>query len=117
MATQWLGGLFDQTASLIVANSLHVYAGSFGQLTYRDFHDRTHTVRALHMGVAVVTWIGVNPAVYIFSNAIPPVLGDLPWVVMLLIVNAFVVASLAWVFIPILTKLLRHWLEPEPAHE
>ena len=91
MATQWLGGLFDQTASLIVANSLHVYAGSFGQRAYRDFHDRTHTVRALHMGVAVVTWIGVNPAVYIFSNAIPPVLGDLPWVVMLLIVNAFVV--------------------------
>lgn len=65
--------------------------------------------------MAVTTWIGVNPAVYIFSRAVPGVLGELPWWAALLIVNSFVVASLPWVFMPLLTMVFRRWLQPDPA--
>lgn len=65
--------------------------------------------------MAVITWIGVNPAVYIFSRAVPGVLGELPWWAALLIVNSFVVASLPWVFMPLLTMVFRRWLQPDPA--
>jgi antibiotic biosynthesis monooxygenase (ABM) superfamily enzyme len=65
--------------------------------------------------MALLTWVGVNPAVYIFSNAVPAVFGELPMLVRLLLVNAFVVASLAWVFMPALTKLFSRWLRPASA--
>lgn len=62
--------------------------------------------------MALLTWIGVNPAVYIFSNAVPAAFGDLHPLAMLLVVNAFVVASLAWGFMPLLTRIFKGWLEP-----
>jgi antibiotic biosynthesis monooxygenase (ABM) superfamily enzyme len=62
--------------------------------------------------MAVLTWIGVNPAVYIFSNTVPAVFGDLPAPAMLLLTNLFVVASLAWVFMPVLTRVFKAWLAP-----
>lgn len=65
--------------------------------------------------MALLTWIGVNPAVYIFSLAVPAVFGDLPPIAMLLVVNAFVVASLAWGFMPLLARIFKAWLEPTPA--
>jgi antibiotic biosynthesis monooxygenase (ABM) superfamily enzyme len=43
------------------------------------------------------------------------VFGDLPPIAMLLVVNAFVVASLAWGFMPLLTRIFKAWLEPTPA--
>src|SRR4051812_14703892 len=60
--------------------------------------------------MAILTWIGVNPAVYVFSNAVPA-LTDLPMLLNLLVVNAFVVASLAWVLMPALTKISAAWLQ------
>ena len=62
--------------------------------------------------MALLTWIGVTPAVYIFSNAVPAVFGHMPMLVSLLVVNAFVVASLAWFFMPLLSKVFRSWLQP-----
>jgi len=64
--------------------------------------------------MAVLTWIGVNPAVYVFSNAIPA-LTEFPMLVNLLVVNSFVVASLAWVLMPLLTKLFQGWLHRSTA--
>lgn len=64
--------------------------------------------------MAVVTWLGVNPAVYIFAFLVPLVFGSLHSVATLLVVNLFVVASLTWFFMPILTRLFRHWLQPAP---
>lgn len=63
--------------------------------------------------MAVITWIGVNPAVYIFSNAVPAVVPELPLPATFLLVNAFVVASLTWGFMPILTRLFAPWLHPK----
>jgi antibiotic biosynthesis monooxygenase (ABM) superfamily enzyme len=65
--------------------------------------------------MAIITWIGVNPAVYIFSNAVTTVFGQLPMLVALLLINAFVVASLTWIFMPVLTRLFSRWLQPRDA--
>jgi antibiotic biosynthesis monooxygenase (ABM) superfamily enzyme len=65
--------------------------------------------------MALLTWVGVNPAVYIFSNAVPAGFGELPMLATLLLVNVFVVASLAWVFMPALTRLFSGWLHPASA--
>jgi antibiotic biosynthesis monooxygenase (ABM) superfamily enzyme len=64
--------------------------------------------------MAILTWVGVNPAVYVFSNGIPALV-DLPMLPGLLLVNAFVVGSLAWVLMPALTKIFAGWLRrPAP---
>jgi hypothetical protein len=62
--------------------------------------------------MALLIWIGVNPAVYIFAMAVPALFGRLPMFVELLIVNAFVVGSLTWLIMPLLTKLAGSWLRP-----
>jgi antibiotic biosynthesis monooxygenase (ABM) superfamily enzyme len=67
--------------------------------------------------MAVVTWLGVNPAVYLFASAVPLAFGSLHGVVELLVVNLFVVASLTWFFMPILTRLCHSWLRPAPHGE
>lgn len=65
--------------------------------------------------MAVVTWIGVNPAVYVSSRLVPGLFGELPPLATLLLVNACVVASLTWVLMPLLTRALGRWLRPRPA--
>lgn len=60
--------------------------------------------------MAIVTWMGVNLAVYVFSNAIPTVIPGMPMLLSLLLVNAFVVASLTWILMPMLTKIFDGWL-------
>jgi antibiotic biosynthesis monooxygenase (ABM) superfamily enzyme len=62
--------------------------------------------------MAIVTWIGVNPAVYIFSQAVPVAFGPLPTLAVFLLVNTFVVASLTWAFMPVLTTIFSRWLQP-----
>ena len=64
--------------------------------------------------MAVLTWIAVNPAVYIFAKGVPRIFGVLPPLVELLVVNLFVVATLTWAFMPALTRVARPWLAPEP---
>lgn len=60
--------------------------------------------------MAIVTFIGVNIAVYTFSTAVSVALGELPMIAGLLLVNALVVASLTWVVMPLLMKLFNRWL-------
>lgn len=60
--------------------------------------------------MAVVTFIAVNPAVFVFAHLVPQIAGSLPGLVELLVINAFVVASLTWVLMPALTRLLVRWL-------
>lgn len=59
--------------------------------------------------MAIVTWIGVTPAVYVFANGIPALVA-LPKLLNLFVVNAFVVASLTWVLMPFLTRVFAGWL-------
>ena len=61
--------------------------------------------------MAVLTWIAVNPAVYIFANGVPRIFGVLPPLVELLVVNLFVVATLTWAFMPLLGWAFAGWLQ------
>jgi antibiotic biosynthesis monooxygenase (ABM) superfamily enzyme len=60
--------------------------------------------------MALLTWIGVTPLVYAFGKLVPMVTGPLPAPVGLMIVTACVVATLAWIIMPFLTRTLAGWL-------
>jgi uncharacterized protein len=60
--------------------------------------------------MAIVTWLGVFPSVLLWSSILPQVLTGLPYLVVVAIVNVFVVVTLAWGVIPVLTKFLAGWL-------
>jgi antibiotic biosynthesis monooxygenase (ABM) superfamily enzyme len=60
--------------------------------------------------MALLTWIGVTPLVYAFGKLVPMLTGPLPEPVGLMIVTASVVATLAWVIMPFLTRTLAGWL-------
>jgi len=62
--------------------------------------------------MAMLTWLGVTPAVALFSELVPPLLGPQPALVYLAIVNVFVVASLTWIIMPGLARIFRGWLRP-----
>ena len=67
--------------------------------------------------MAVLTWLGVNVAVYLFMKGVPAVIPGLPFLVELGIVNALVVASLTWGIMPALTGLFKGWLIPSSKPE
>lgn len=60
--------------------------------------------------MAVLTWLAVNPAVWIGSRVVPGALGPMPPLLELLAVNAFVVATLTWAFMPVLVRAFGPWL-------
>lgn len=60
--------------------------------------------------MALLTWLAVDVAVYVFSHAVPLLVPPLPGPGTFLLVNACVVAALAWVLMPLLTRAARPWL-------
>jgi uncharacterized protein len=61
--------------------------------------------------MALLTWLGVDLAVFVFSRGVPRLTGDtLPRWGTFLLVNACVVASLTWLIMPLLTKAAAPWL-------
>jgi antibiotic biosynthesis monooxygenase (ABM) superfamily enzyme len=72
-----------------------------------------HAVAPPLWKMALVTWLGVDVAVYVFSNVIPALV-MLPGLLSMLVVNAFVVAALTWVIMPLLTRLFGGWLSRSP---
>ena len=83
---------------------------------------RLHGLEAFFQGVpggpppkwkmAVVTWLGVFPAVVLWSWVIRKSLSGLPSLVTTAIVSALVVATLAWIAMPLLTRVFATWLSP-----
>ena len=65
--------------------------------------------------MAVLTWLAVNPAVYLSAQAVGAALGKQPMLVELLAVNVLVVAILTWAFMPAMTRLFGGWLAPRGA--
>jgi antibiotic biosynthesis monooxygenase (ABM) superfamily enzyme len=59
--------------------------------------------------MALLTWVGVDIAVYAFASAVPRVV-QLPGVVNFFLVNALVVVALTWILMPLITKLFDGWL-------
>jgi len=66
--------------------------------------------------MAVVTWLGVFPAVVLWSWAVRKSLSGLPSLVTTAIVSALVVATLAWIAMPLLTRVFATWLSPSRKH-
>ncbi len=60
--------------------------------------------------MAVVTYLAVVPAVLFWSSALKPQLKEYHWLVSALVINAAVVATLAWAMMPLLTRLFHKWL-------
>lgn len=64
--------------------------------------------------MAVLTWLAVNPAVYVCSRGVPALLEGrgIPAPLLFLLVNAGVVTLLAWVLMPVGVRLAHRWLHP-----
>jgi antibiotic biosynthesis monooxygenase (ABM) superfamily enzyme len=62
--------------------------------------------------MAAVTWLGVFPAVLLWSSLLRTLLIGLPSLLTTAIVSAFVVATLAWIAMPLLTRVFSTWLSP-----
>tara|TARA_A100001391_G_scaffold202992_2_gene194123 strand:+ start:1869 stop:2420 length:552 start_codon:yes stop_codon:yes gene_type:complete len=60
--------------------------------------------------MAFVTWLGVYPSVLLWSAVLPKLLSSKPYLFVVAIVCVFVVATLAWIVMPLLTRILASWL-------
>jgi antibiotic biosynthesis monooxygenase (ABM) superfamily enzyme len=62
--------------------------------------------------MAVATFLGVFPLAMILNLTIGPVIREWPFVLRNAVFNACVVTLLAWVVMPVVTRLLQGWLQP-----
>jgi antibiotic biosynthesis monooxygenase (ABM) superfamily enzyme len=60
--------------------------------------------------MAVVTWLGVFPSVLLWSWVLRNLLSGLPSLLATAVISGFVVATLAWVAMPLLTQVFATWL-------
>src|SRR5882762_8710326 len=63
--------------------------------------------------MAVATFIGVFPLAMILTLTIGPIIREWPFVLRNAVFNACVVALLSWVVMPVVTRLLHGWLQPQ----
>ena len=60
--------------------------------------------------MAIATYLGVLPVVMLLSVTLGPVIQGWPFVLGNVVFNAFVVALLTWVVMPLITRVLHGWL-------
>ncbi|MAT16929.1 MAG: antibiotic biosynthesis monooxygenase [Planctomyces sp.] len=60
--------------------------------------------------MAIVTWLGVFPAVLVWSWVTGYLLPGWPWILSVMISTALVTPTLTWLVMPALTILFRPWL-------
>lgn len=61
---------------------------------------------------ALVIWIGLYPTVLLFGYAALWLIGHWPLPLRSLITTGLTVALMTWLIMPVLTRLLRRWLQP-----
>lgn len=65
--------------------------------------------------MALLTWLGVTPTVYLFALAVGALLPQMPAILQTSIVTAAAVAILSWLIMPPLVRLFDRWLATGPA--
>lgn len=63
--------------------------------------------------MALLTWLGVFPTVLLWSRLLPPHLEPLHPIASTAVINLFVVITLAWGAMPLLTRVFARWLRPD----
>ena len=62
--------------------------------------------------LALLTWAGAYPIITVILGLLGPELAIWPLGLRTLVVSVLMVATLSWVVMPGLTRLLRPWLSP-----
>ena len=65
--------------------------------------------------VAVVTWLGIFPTVYLLFLTVAPLLANWPLLPRVMVITMLVVLLMTWVVAPRLTTWLKPFLFPKPA--
>lgn len=63
--------------------------------------------------VAVVTWLGIGPTVYLLFLLLGPLLAPWPLLPRTVLLTALVVAAMTWLVAPQLTRAFKPWLYPK----
>jgi antibiotic biosynthesis monooxygenase (ABM) superfamily enzyme len=63
--------------------------------------------------MAIATYLGVVPVIMFLSLTLGRLIGNWNFVANNIVFNAFVVALLTWVVMPLITRALHGWLHPE----
>ncbi len=62
--------------------------------------------------IALLTWVGLWPTVTLVMWVVQPQLQGFPVPLQTLLLTAMIVPLMAWVHMPLLTRLFRGWLAP-----
>jgi antibiotic biosynthesis monooxygenase (ABM) superfamily enzyme len=63
--------------------------------------------------MAIATYLGVVPVIMFLSLTLGRLIQNWNFVLNNIVFNAFVVALLTWVVMPVITRILHGWLQPE----
>ena len=90
-----------------------------GEAVYRPLHGLEAWFRSPHnppplWKMAGATFLGVFPVAMVLNLTLGPVIRSWPFIISNALFNACVVALLTWVVMPIITRLLHGWLNPQP---
>jgi len=62
--------------------------------------------------IALLTWVALWPTVTVVMWVVQPQLRTLPVPLQTLLMTAIIVPLMAWVHMPLLTRLFRGWITP-----
>jgi len=88
-----------------------------GEPVYRQLHGLEAWFRSPNpppqWKMAIATYLGVLPVVMVLSLTIGRLIGSWGFILSNVVFNAFVVASLTWIVMPLITRALHPWLHSE----